>query len=136
MAAGHRGLLAFWLGGAAAPPVSTQAGRRSQLAPWIGGASAPAAGVTQAGTRGLLAPWIGGASAPAATGTQAGYRGLLGFWAGGYSVGAEIPPEPEQAAQLLGGPDRIYDPRRRIDLTDDDLFRIAATIIVSGCLDD
>ncbi len=28
------------------------------------------------------------------------------------------------------------DPRRRVDFTDDDLFRIAATIIVSGCLDD
>ena len=135
MAAGHRGLLAFWIGGAAAAPVSTQAGRRSQLAPWIGGASAPAAGVTQAGTRGLLAPWIGGASAPAATGTQAGYRGLLGFWAGGYNAGPAGTPTPDEHP-LLGGPDRIHDPRRRIDFTDDDLFRIAAAIIFSGCLDD
>jgi len=65
---------------------------------------------------------MGGASAPSGTEqpATAAPRGLLGFWAGGYSVGAEIPPEPEQAAQLLGGPDRIYDPRRRIDLTDDD----------------
>jgi hypothetical protein len=61
MAAGVRGLLAFWVGGASASP--SQAGVRSFLAPWIGGASAEPAGTTQAGFRSLLAPWLGGASA-------------------------------------------------------------------------
>lgn len=128
MSAGPRGLLAFWMGGAAAPPSSPAgAGLRSQLAPWIGGASAPAAGAPTAGTRGLLAPWIGGASAPAGTAT-AGYRGLLGFWAGGLSAGPAAPEPEPQAFALSGGPDRL-------DLSDDDLIEIAFALIASGALD-
>lgn len=80
MSAGQRGLLAFWMGGAAAPPVTTTAG-----------------------VRGLLAPWMGGASAPAASGVQAGYRGLMGFWAGGFGAGAETQPQPSQAT-----PQNVY----------------------------
>lgn len=125
-----------WYGADGAAP--TQAAPRSLLAFWAGGAVVGVEPATTVGVRSLLAPWMGGASAPSGTEppATAAPRGLLGFWAGGYSVGAEIPPEPEQAAQLLGGPDRIYDPRRRFDLTDDDLLRICAAIIVSGALDD
>jgi hypothetical protein len=113
MAAGPRGLLAFWMGGAAAAPVTTTAG-----------------------ARGLLAHWIGGASAPPASGTQAGYRGVLGFWAGGYAAGPAVDPPAPSAGPLLGGPDRIAGNRRRIELSDNDLMQIAVAIIVSSCLDD
>jgi hypothetical protein len=43
MAAGHRSLLAVWMGGASAAPVTTSSGVRSMLAPWMGGASASVA---------------------------------------------------------------------------------------------
>ena len=69
MAAGFRGLLAFWAGGAA-----------QGLAPTV-----------QAGVRGMLAPWIGGAgkgsAPPVAT---PGFRGLLGFWIGGAGRGGSV----------------------------------------------
>lgn len=124
-----------WWGADGSAP--TQAAPRSLLAFWAGGAVAGVAPATTVGVRSLLAPWMGGASAPSGTdpAATAAPRGLLGFWAGGYSVGAEIPPEPDIDAQLLGGPDRIHDPRRRIEFTDDDLFRIAAAIILTGALD-
>jgi hypothetical protein len=88
MAAGFRGLLAPWLGGAGAN--TSQAGTRGLLAPWIGGASA----VTGAhgGVRSLLAPWIGGASA--VTGAHGGVRSLLAFWIGG-GASAEESQQPE-----------------------------------------
>ena len=46
MAGGYRSPLAFWVGGASAPPATTQAGVRSLVAPWMGGASAPTAPAT------------------------------------------------------------------------------------------
>ena len=82
MAAGFRGLLAFWAGGAA-----------QGLAPTV-----------QAGVRGMLAPWIGGAgkgsAPPVAT---PGFRGLLGFWIGGAGRGGVVPPVSVPVAGGGGG---------------------------------
>ena len=133
MAAGQRGLLAFWMGGAAAPPVATTAGSRGLLAPWVGGAAAPAEAGDQGGTRSLLAPWLGGAAAPAATGAQAGYRGLLGFWAGGYCAGPDVAPPPTQPG---GGyrpfriPPDLRTALRRGILDEDDLL-----LLLAACID-
>ncbi len=132
MAAGPRGLLAFWMGGASAPPVTTSAGNRSLLAPWIGGASAPADEPAQAGARGLLAPWLGGASAPAGAPTQAGYRGLMGFWAGGAAAGPAVEPPPQDGSFAAAGrpfdlPPWYMDAERLGLITADDLLMLIAS---------
>lgn len=109
MAAGPRSLLAFWLGGAAAPPGgSTQAGVRGLLAPWIGGASAPV--VRRPSVRSLLAPWIGGASKPPTAASSAGVRGMLAFWLGGASAGVQTAPPDSSGGGLLHA---IYAHRKR-----------------------
>lgn len=122
MSAGQRGLLAFWIGGASAPPAT--AGTRSLLAPWIGGASAPAA-AGQGGARSLLAPWIGGASAPAGS-TAPGYRSFAAFWLGGAAAGpaSDVTPSPDGRGGGLTPRRtvrRITVPRKRRD-TDDDVL--------------
>ena len=106
MAAGYRGLLAFWAGGAGSSAPSTQAGYRSLLAPWAGGAASDV-GTTQAGIRSMLAPWVGGAGiAPTAS---AGIRSLLAFWAGGGSALEQATAGPTPGE--YGSPSR---PKRRV----------------------
>ncbi len=106
MAAGYRGLLAFWAGGAGSSAPSTQAGYRSLLAPWAGGAASDA-GAAQAGIRSMLAPWIGGAGvAPSAS---AGFRSLQAFWAGGGSALEQATAGPTPGE--YGSPSR---PKRRV----------------------
>lgn len=63
MAAGPRGLLAFWMGGAGAAPAAEQGGVRSLLAPWMGGACTAPEYTEQGGFRSLLGFWMGGAAA-------------------------------------------------------------------------
>ncbi len=93
-----------WFGADEEAPAS-QAGYRSLLAFWVGGASAPPAPATQAGFRSLVAPWLGGASAPTVPATQAGYRSMLAFWAGGAAQGAIVtPPTPPPAPARDGVP--------------------------------
>ena len=86
-------------------------GYRSPLAFWVGGASAPPAPAAQAGYRGLLAPWVGGASSPSTAGVQAADRGLLAFWLGGSAAIAAPPVEPPAPGADAGGGLR---PRRRV----------------------
>lgn len=106
MAAGPRSLLAFWMGGAGAPPAAV-------------------------GVRSMLAPWIGGASAP--PNTQAGYTSLLAFWAGGAAgLGDIAPPDPGPSPP---GGRRIRVPAAmRLKDDDDLLLLIAAQLAASGLL--
>lgn len=106
MAAGYRGLLAFWAGGAGSSAPPNQAGYRSLLAPWAGGAASDV-GTTQAGIRSMLAPWVGGAGvAPTAA---AGIRSLMAFWAGGGSA-----LEQSAAAPIPGDYGSPSRPKRRV----------------------
>jgi hypothetical protein len=115
MAAGPRGLLAFWLGGAGA--------------------------TGQAGVRGLLAPWIGGAGAPSTPAGGGGYVSLLAFWLGGAAAG--VAPEPPIQPSGPGAPGHPYRRRLPIDLMrrrqlieeDELLFLLAARLIAEGVID-
>lgn len=78
---------------------ATQAGFRSLLAPWIGGAVAYPVTIN-AGFRSLLAPWVGGASADPAPVVTAGFRGLFAFWMGGGAGSVE------EVTRRAGGADK------------------------------
>jgi len=53
-------MLAFWAGGAAPGPITTQAAVPGMLAFWMGGASAGSSPVANVGFPGMLAFWMGG----------------------------------------------------------------------------
>lgn len=109
------------------------AGFRGPLAPWVGGAGASSGAEAPAtvGFRGLLAPWVGGVSAPAGAEAPAtvGFRGALAPWVGGAVSSAAAPP-PAPGPEPTGGrrvvPFELLDAQRRGRLRIDDALLLLA----------